>query len=34
MRSVADKLDLIEHNVMTGLKDFQQATVCRVAELF
>ena len=31
---VSDKLDQIEKNIMSGLKDFQQATVMRIAELY
>lgn len=34
MSSVADKLDIIEKNVMSGLKDFQRATVERISELY
>ena len=34
MATVADKLDIIEANIMSGLKDFQRATVCRIAELY
>ena len=34
MATVADKLDLIENNIMSGLKDFQKATVNRIAELY
>lgn len=34
MSSVSDKLDTIEKNVMSGLKDFQQATVNRIADLY
>lgn len=34
MANVADRLDQIEQNVMSGLKDFQQATVNRIAELY
>ena len=31
---VSDKLDQIEENIMFGLKDFQRATVMRIAELY
>ena len=31
---VSDKLDQIEENIMSGLKDFQRATVMRIAELY
>ena len=31
MAGVADRLDIIEKNVMSGLKDFQRATVNRIA---
>lgn len=31
---VSDKLNQIEENIMSGLKDFQQATVMRIAELY
>ena len=31
MSTLADKLDIIENNIMSGLKDFQQATVNRIA---
>ena len=34
MANLADKLDIIESNIMSGLKDFQQATVNRIAELY
>ena len=34
MSSVADKLDIIEKNVMSGLKDFQRATGTRISELY
>ena len=34
MATVADKLDIIEANIMSGLRDFQRATVCRIAELY
>ena len=34
MSTLADKLDIIENNIMSGLKDFQQATVNRIAELY
>ena len=31
---VSDKLDQIENNIMSGLKDFQKATVNRIAQLY
>ena len=31
---VSDKLDQIEKNIMSGLKDFQKATVNRIAQLY
>mgnify|MGYP003290482578 FL=1 len=31
---VSDKLDQIEETIMSGLKDFQKATVNRIAQLF
>ena len=34
MATLADKLDIIESNIMSGLKDFQRATVNRIAELY
>ena len=34
MAGLADRLDIIEKNVMSGLKDFQRATVNRIAELY
>ena len=34
MAKVADKLDIIEQNIMSGLKDFQRATVNRIDELY
>ena len=34
MSKVADKLDIIEQNIMSGLKDFQRATVSRIDELY
>ena len=34
MANVVDKLDQIEQSIMSGLKDFQQATVNRIAELY
>ena len=34
MAKVADKLDIIEQNIMSGLKDFQQATVNRIDQLY
>lgn len=34
MSNVADRLDLIENNIMSGLKDFQRKTVERIAYLY
>jgi len=34
MAKLADKLDVIENNIMSGLKDFQRATVNRIAKLY
>ena len=34
MIDVANKLDEIEGRIMSGLKDFQQATVNRIDELY
>lgn len=34
MTSLANQLDDLEKSVMSGLKDFQQATVCRIDELY
>lgn len=34
MSKVVDKLDLIEQNIMSGLKDFQKATVDRIEQLY
>ena len=34
MIDVANKLDEIEGRIMAGLKDFQQATVNRIDELY
>ncbi|MCR5206035.1 MAG: helicase [Lachnospiraceae bacterium] len=34
MDNVADRLDKIEENIMSGLKDFQQATVNRIDHLY
>ena len=34
MAKVADKLDVIEQTIMSGLKDFQQATVNRIDQLY
>ena len=34
MAKVADKLDIIEQNIMSGLKDFQRATVNRIERLY
>lgn len=34
MANVAEKLDIIEQNIMSGLKDFQQATVNRIDDLY
>lgn len=34
MDKVANKLDQIENNIMSGLKDFQQATVNRIEQLY
>ena len=34
MDSVKEKLDEIEERIMGGLKDFQRATVERIAELY
>ena len=34
MTSLANQLDDLEKSVMSGLKDFQQTTVCRIDELY
>ena len=34
MARVSDKLDLIEQSIMSGLKDFQVATVNRIEQLY
>ena len=34
MAKVVDKLDIIEQNIMSGLKDFQRSTVNRIDELY
>ena len=34
MANVADRLDEIEQTIMSGLKDFQKATVNRIEQLY
>lgn len=34
MRNIANELESIESNVMSGLKDFQKATVERIDDLY